>query len=186
MAKESQPSQTTGQVVRVEAQPSRISLELGRRAVLVIDMQNDFGAKGGMFDLLGINLSMIHGAVGYRPLVGLRSKTSLYRYDALLTSAGKSGRLACKKRVRRDALLTSADVALRAVKPTLTVRGVKKLNKRPEFFRHRPLVGLRSKTSLHRYQAKAWAKLSWPFGPCPFRTENHPKLPFYSRHSAEG
>src|SRR5580693_5023345 len=74
------------------------------------------------------------------PLVGLRSKTSLYRYDALLTSAGKSGRLACKKRVRRDALLTSAgkserlackkrvrrdalltsaDVALRAVKPTL-------------------------------------------------------------------
>src|SRR5580693_6868758 len=118
-AKESQPSQTTGQVVRVEAQPSRISLELGRRAVLVIDMQNDFGAKVGMFDLLGINLSMIHGAVGYRPLVGLRSKTSLYRYDALLTSAGKSGRLACKKRVRRDALLTSADVALRAVKPTL-------------------------------------------------------------------
>jgi hypothetical protein len=76
----------------------------------------------------------------YRPLVGLRSKTSLYRYDALLTSADKSGRLACKKRVRRDALLTSAgkserlackkrvrrdalltsaDVALRAVKPTL-------------------------------------------------------------------
>ena len=94
MAKESQPSQTTGQVVRVEAQPTRISLELGRRAVLVIDMQNDFGAKGGMFDLLGINLSMIHGAVGYRPLVGLRSKTSLYRYDALLTSARKSERLA--------------------------------------------------------------------------------------------
>ena len=47
MTKESQPSQTTGQVVRVEAQPTRISLELGRTAVLVIDMQNDFGAKGG-------------------------------------------------------------------------------------------------------------------------------------------
>jgi ureidoacrylate peracid hydrolase len=64
MAKESQPSQTTGRVVRVEAQPTRISLELGRTAVLVIDMQNDFGAKGGMFDLVGIDLSMIHSAVG--------------------------------------------------------------------------------------------------------------------------
>ena len=31
---------------------------------------------------------------------------------------------------------------------TLTVRGVKKMDKRPEFFRYRPLVGLRSKTSL--------------------------------------
>jgi hypothetical protein len=33
-------------------------------------------------------------------------------------------------------------------KTALTVRGVKKLNKRAEFFRYRPLVGLRSKTSL--------------------------------------
>jgi|HubBroStandDraft_4_1064222.scaffolds.fasta_scaffold836089_2 hypothetical protein len=34
---------------------------------------------------------------------------------------------------------------------TLTVRGVKKMDKRPEFFRYRPLVGLRSKTSLYTY-----------------------------------
>ena len=54
MAKESQPSQTTGQVVRVEAQPSRISLELGRTAVLVIDMQNDFGAKGACLTCSGL------------------------------------------------------------------------------------------------------------------------------------
>jgi hypothetical protein len=54
MAKESQPSQTTGQVVRVEAQPSRISLELGWRAVLVIDMQNDFEAKGACLTCSGL------------------------------------------------------------------------------------------------------------------------------------
>src|SRR5216683_1659667 len=64
MAQESQPSRTTGPVVRVEALPTPISLELGRTAVLVIDMQNDFGAKGGMFDRIGIDLSMIQSAVG--------------------------------------------------------------------------------------------------------------------------
>jgi ureidoacrylate peracid hydrolase len=64
MGRASQPSRTTGHVVRVEAQPTPISLELGRTAVLVIDMQNDFGAKGGMFDRIGIDLSLIQRAVG--------------------------------------------------------------------------------------------------------------------------
>jgi ureidoacrylate peracid hydrolase len=64
MDPESQPSRTNGRVVSVEAQPTPISLELGRTAVLVVDMQNDFGAEGGMFDRIGINLSMIQSAVG--------------------------------------------------------------------------------------------------------------------------
>jgi len=59
MGQASQPSRTTGHVVYVEAQPAPISLELGRAAVLVIDMQNDFGAQGGMFDFAGIDISMI-------------------------------------------------------------------------------------------------------------------------------
>jgi hypothetical protein len=58
MAQESLPSRLTGHVVKVEAQPTPISLDLGLTAVLVIDMQNDFGAKGGMFDRVGIDLSM--------------------------------------------------------------------------------------------------------------------------------
>jgi ureidoacrylate peracid hydrolase len=49
--------------VYVEAQPAPISLELGRMTVLVIDMQNDFGAQGGMFDRAGIDISMIQRAV---------------------------------------------------------------------------------------------------------------------------
>jgi ureidoacrylate peracid hydrolase len=64
MAQESLPSRLTGHVVKVEAQPTPISLDLGLTAVLVIDMQNDFGAKGGMFDRVGIDLSMIQSAVG--------------------------------------------------------------------------------------------------------------------------
>jgi ureidoacrylate peracid hydrolase len=64
MAQGSPPSRTPGQVVRVKARPAPISLDLGRTAVLVIDMQNDFGAKGGMFDRIGVDLSKIQSAVG--------------------------------------------------------------------------------------------------------------------------
>ena len=63
MGQASQPSRTTGHVVYVEAQPAPISLELGQAAVLVIDMQNDFGAQGSMFDRAGIDISMIQRAV---------------------------------------------------------------------------------------------------------------------------
>src|SRR4029453_7292683 len=37
---------------------------MAKTAVLVVDMQNDFGTKGGMFDRAGIDLSMIQRAVG--------------------------------------------------------------------------------------------------------------------------
>jgi ureidoacrylate peracid hydrolase len=40
-----------------------MQIDTARTAVLVIDMQNDFGAKGGMFDRAGIDLSMIQRAV---------------------------------------------------------------------------------------------------------------------------
>jgi ureidoacrylate peracid hydrolase len=43
----------------VPARPSAIKIESAQTAVLVIDMQNDFGAKGGMFDLAGIDISGI-------------------------------------------------------------------------------------------------------------------------------
>jgi ureidoacrylate peracid hydrolase len=52
------------QVVKIEAKPSPFSLETARSAVLVIDMQNDFGADGGMFHRAGIDISMIQQAVG--------------------------------------------------------------------------------------------------------------------------
>jgi ureidoacrylate peracid hydrolase len=51
-------------VVRIEATPEPITLDLAKTAVLVVDMQHDFGTKGGMFDRAGIDLSMIQQAVG--------------------------------------------------------------------------------------------------------------------------
>jgi ureidoacrylate peracid hydrolase len=63
MAQEPLPSQPSAHVVVIEAQPAPIQIDTARTAVLVIDMQNDFGAKGGMFDRAGIDISMIQRAV---------------------------------------------------------------------------------------------------------------------------
>jgi ureidoacrylate peracid hydrolase len=63
MAQEPLPSQPREHVVMIEAQPASIQIDTARTAVLVIDMQNDFGAKGGMFDRAGIDISMIQRAV---------------------------------------------------------------------------------------------------------------------------
>ena len=48
-----------GGLVTIEAKPESIRIDLGGCAVLVIDMQNDFGAKGGMFNRAGIDISPI-------------------------------------------------------------------------------------------------------------------------------
>src|SRR4051794_40144630 len=50
---------TSGPVISVEAKPSRIAIDLAKTAVLIIDMQNDFGSIGGMFDLAGFDLSPV-------------------------------------------------------------------------------------------------------------------------------
>ena len=51
-------------VISVEARPGPLTIDLTRSAVLVIDMQNDFGAQGGMFERAGIDISVIQRAVG--------------------------------------------------------------------------------------------------------------------------
>jgi ureidoacrylate peracid hydrolase len=47
----------------LEARPGSISIDPSKTAVIVVDMQNDFGSKGGMFDRAGIDISGIHKAV---------------------------------------------------------------------------------------------------------------------------
>ena len=51
-------------VVRVDAKPEPITIDSTKAAVIVVDMQNDFGSKGGMFDHAGLDISMIQRAVG--------------------------------------------------------------------------------------------------------------------------
>ena len=43
-------------VVAVDAKPEPISIDVARTAVVVVDMQNDFGAEGGMFARAGIDI----------------------------------------------------------------------------------------------------------------------------------
>src|SRR5437899_2379894 len=52
-----------GRLVTLHAEPEPIALDTRKTAVLVIDMQNDFGSKGGMFDRAGIDISGICKAV---------------------------------------------------------------------------------------------------------------------------
>ena len=48
----------------LDAKPHPFALNPSTSAVLVVDMQNDFGAEGGMFARAGIDISMIRTAVG--------------------------------------------------------------------------------------------------------------------------
>jgi ureidoacrylate peracid hydrolase len=54
----------TTRVIRLDAKPEPIEIDIASTAVIVVDMQNDFGAKGGMFDRAGIDISAIRGAIG--------------------------------------------------------------------------------------------------------------------------
>ncbi len=52
-----------GRAAIIEARPAAISIDTARTAVIVVDMQNDFGSKSGMFDRAGIDISGIQKAV---------------------------------------------------------------------------------------------------------------------------
>jgi ureidoacrylate peracid hydrolase len=53
----------TNWTIRLDAKPEPIMIEPAKSAVIVVDMQNDFGAKGGMFDRLGVELSIIQRTI---------------------------------------------------------------------------------------------------------------------------
>ena len=55
---------TDSRLVRLAARPAPMVIDTAKTALIVVDMQNDFGAKGGMFDLAGIDITMIQAAVG--------------------------------------------------------------------------------------------------------------------------
>lgn len=61
------PEKTAGaktRVVSLNAKPEPIEIDTAKTAVIVVDMQNDFGSKGGMFDRAGIDISGIQKVVG--------------------------------------------------------------------------------------------------------------------------
>src|SRR2546423_1233477 len=49
--------------IRIMAKPDSIPIDALSTAVIVVDMENDCGAKGGMFDRAGVNISMIRKVI---------------------------------------------------------------------------------------------------------------------------
>lgn len=47
----------------IAARPAPLEIDFRRTAVVVIDMQNDFGSPGGMFDRAGIDIAAIRAAI---------------------------------------------------------------------------------------------------------------------------
>jgi ureidoacrylate peracid hydrolase len=54
---------TKSPIVHLGAKPNPVTIDITKSAVIVVDMQNDFGTKGGMFDRAGIDISMIQQAI---------------------------------------------------------------------------------------------------------------------------
>ena len=54
---------STSPTVSIDAQPEPFAIDPTQTAVIVVDMQNDFGSEGGMFARAGINISAIQAAV---------------------------------------------------------------------------------------------------------------------------
>ena len=50
-------------MITIDARPESVVIDPSRTALIVVDMQNDFGAEGGMFHRAGIPLSGIQAAV---------------------------------------------------------------------------------------------------------------------------
>jgi nicotinamidase-related amidase len=52
--------------VEIPAQPQNIIVDLGKCALIVVDMQNDFCSRGGWFDSLGVDVSPVRNI--YEPI----------------------------------------------------------------------------------------------------------------------
>src|SRR5256712_2888847 len=58
------PSEPKTGSVTLDAKPEPIAVDPARSAVIVVDMENDFVAKGGMFDRAGADISGAQKAIG--------------------------------------------------------------------------------------------------------------------------
>jgi ureidoacrylate peracid hydrolase len=75
--------------------PEPIEVQAERAAVIVVDMQNAFASKGGMFDLSGLDISgaqaviaVQHGLLRAAREAGLQIVYLVMGYDAELTTSG--------------------------------------------------------------------------------------------------
>ena len=63
MSVQAQTPERPARIIRFDARPEPFAFDTRKTAVLVVDMQNDFGSKGGMFDRAGIDIRGIQAVV---------------------------------------------------------------------------------------------------------------------------
>ena len=49
--------------IKLEARPQPLTLDTAKTAFVVVDMQNDFGSNGGLFDHAGVDITSIQKVV---------------------------------------------------------------------------------------------------------------------------
>lgn len=59
LANETGAASTAGRELQLDAKPGPVTFNTASTALIVVDMQNDYGSKGGMFDRAGIDISGI-------------------------------------------------------------------------------------------------------------------------------
>jgi len=57
------PEEAKHRLINLDAKPQPITLDPAMTAVIVVDMQNDFCSKGGLFDSVGINILAVQKAI---------------------------------------------------------------------------------------------------------------------------
>jgi ureidoacrylate peracid hydrolase len=63
MRKRRRASMGAEKLVKIEARPEPIEIDVARTAVVVVDMKNAFASVGGMFDLVGQDVSAAKGVI---------------------------------------------------------------------------------------------------------------------------
>ena len=82
-------------MMRFPTKPQALEVDAERSAVIVVDMQNAFASKGGMFDLSGLDISGAHGVIAVlKGLLDVARQASMkvvylqMGYDEALTTSG--------------------------------------------------------------------------------------------------
>ena len=108
-------AQLKSTVLKMAAKPEPFEFDPATSAVIVVDMQNDFGTKGGMFERAGIDISMIQKAVP--PTAKVLSKARqkgvriVYLKMAFQPDLSDMGSADCTNRVRHMRLGVGKEVS---------------------------------------------------------------------------
>lgn len=85
-------------MVTIPAKPEPIAIDLTRTAVVIVDMQNAFATKGGMFDLVGQDISAAKGVIqtikktaDAARAAGAKVVYLVYEYAADMSDSGGPG-----------------------------------------------------------------------------------------------